>query len=222
MGLQRSDFMGRQVVPSAKDKARLTVARNDARRQLVERIEKAGDINADDVRSYPDLEQAEEKEKRWREFNSALLSRLFTSEEYAREYDSAVRPVHVISDRYFDPSLDDIAQRLVRTVKSQISSLRSIIDRLDLVDEGAMPVAAIEDAMQAERNLQLLIERFHLVAQQLRVRHDSRPTLDRPQLASRRTAIRRSISANHSANSALACWTLVPAGLQKMASQPGP
>jgi len=30
----------------------------------VERIEKAGDINADDVRSYPDLEQAEEKEKR--------------------------------------------------------------------------------------------------------------------------------------------------------------
>jgi hypothetical protein len=144
----------------------------------MERIKKAGDINADDVRSYPDLGQAEEREKRWREFNSTLLSRLFTSEEYAHDYDSARRSVHVISDRYIDPSLGDLAQRLVRSVNSQISTLRSIIESLDLIDEGEMLVAAIEGAAQAERNLQLLIERFHLVARQMRARHDTRPTLE--------------------------------------------
>jgi hypothetical protein len=166
------------VVANAKDKTRLSVAREDARRQLMERMEKAEDIKADDVQSHLDLEQAEEREKRWREFNSTLLSRLFTSEEYAQEYDSARRSVHVIGDRYIDPSLGDLARRLVRSVNSQISTLRSIIDRLELIDEGEMPIAAIDVAAQAEGNLRLLIERFHLVAQQMRVRHGSRTTLE--------------------------------------------
>jgi hypothetical protein len=166
-------------VPSgAKDKTRLSVAREDARRRLIERMEKANDIGADDVRSASDLEKAEETEKRWREFNAALLSRLFTSGEYEYEYDLARRSVHVVSDRYIDPSLGDLAQRLVRSVKSQISTLHSIIERLDLIDEGEASIDAIEDAAQAERNLQLLIERFHLVAQQMRTRHNSRTTLE--------------------------------------------
>jgi hypothetical protein len=165
-------------MPIAKDKTRLYVTRKEARSQLLERIERAGDINADEVQSNLDLEQAEEVEKRWREFNSTLLSRLFTSEEYAQEYDSARRSVHVISDRYIDASLDVLAQRLVSSVKSQISTLRSIIERLGLIDEAETPIAAVEGVAQAERNLQLLIERFHLIARQMRVRHNSRPTLE--------------------------------------------
>ena len=74
-------------MPSAQNRARLCIARSDARKQLLERIEKAGDLNADDVQSYPELEHAEEAEKRWREYNSMLLSRIFTSEEYAYEYE---------------------------------------------------------------------------------------------------------------------------------------
>jgi len=146
--------------------------------QLLNRIEAAGDICVDDIQSDADLEAAEEKEKRWREFNRALLSQLFTTEEYAWEYDSAQRSVHVIADRYIDASLHQLAGRLVGSVKSQISTLRSIIERLDLIDEGGMLVAGSSGAEQAERNLQLLIERFHLVARQIRVRHDSRPTLE--------------------------------------------
>jgi len=165
-------------VPDAKEKTRLSVSRNDAKTQLFKRIEAAGDIRADDIQSDADLEAAEEKEKRWREFNRALLSQLFTTEEYAWEYDSAQRSVHVIADRYIDASLHQLAARLVGSVKGQISTLRSIIERLDLIDEGGMLVAGSSRAAQAERNLQLLIERFHLVARQIRVRHDSRPTLE--------------------------------------------
>ena len=165
-------------MPDAKEKTRLSVSRNDAKTQLFKRIEAAGDIRADDIQSDADLEAAEEKEKRWREFNRALLSQLFTTEEYAWEYDSAQRSVHVIADRYIDASLHQLAARLVGSVKGQISTLRSIIERLDLIDEGGMLVAGSSRAAQAERNLQLLIERFHLVARQIRVRHDSRPTLE--------------------------------------------
>ena len=86
--------------------------------------------------------------------------------------------MHVIADRYIDASLDQLAERLVGSVRSQISTLRSIIERLDLIDEGGMLVAGSSGAAQAERNLQLLIERFHLVARQIRVRHDSRSTLE--------------------------------------------
>ena len=107
-----------------------------------------------------------------------MLSRLFTNEEYADEYTLARRSVHVVSDRYMDPSLGELADGLVGSIKSQISTLRSIVERLDLIDEGGLTVAAVESAVRGERNLELLIERFHLVARQMRVRHASRPTLE--------------------------------------------
>jgi hypothetical protein len=90
-------------VPRAKEETRLSVARGDARRQLMERLKKGADITAGKIQSDHDLERAEEAEKRWREYNKALLSRLFTSEEYAQEYDSARGSVRVIGDRYVDP-----------------------------------------------------------------------------------------------------------------------
>lgn len=74
--------------------------------------------------------------------------------------------------------MGELADGLVGSIKSQISTLRSIVERLDLIDEGGLTVAAVESAVRGERNLELLIERFHLVARQMRVRHASRPTLE--------------------------------------------
>jgi hypothetical protein len=163
-------------VTNARGKPSLTVAREDARKQLIERMEKADGILADDVQSDVDLAEAVEKESRWRKFNSELLSHLFTTDEYANEYDHAHRPVHVVGDRYGNPTLGLFKQRLVASVRNQISTLHSIVERLDLIGEGVGP--AVDDEAQTERNLQLLIERFHLVARQIQARHNSRPTLE--------------------------------------------
>jgi len=141
-------------VSRASNKARLAVARDDARSRLIERIKKAEEIKADDIRSRDDLAAAEEREKRWREYNSALLSRLFTADEYADEYSAARRSVHVVSDRYIDPSLSDLAGRLVNSINSQISTLRSIIERLELIDEGTAPEPQMETS--ESRALRLL------------------------------------------------------------------
>jgi hypothetical protein len=67
-------------------------------------MKKAGDINADEVQSEADLADAIEKEKRWREYNSQLLSHLFTTDEYAQEYDQARRPVHVVGRSFEAPA----------------------------------------------------------------------------------------------------------------------
>jgi Tfp pilus assembly protein PilF len=71
-------------VPSGRNRTRLAVAREEARKQISERMKKAGDINADEVQLEADLADAIEKEKRWREYNSQLLSHLFTTDEYAQ------------------------------------------------------------------------------------------------------------------------------------------
>jgi hypothetical protein len=163
-------------VPNVGRKTRLAKTRDDARMRLIERIEKSGDIRAVEVQSDADFAIAKETEERWWKFNGELLSRLFTTDEYASEYDRARTQVHLVSDRYYDTSLAHLKERFIGSITNQISVLRSIVERLDLIEEGETP--AIDGTAQAERNLQLLIERFHLVARQMRVRHDSRPTLE--------------------------------------------
>jgi hypothetical protein len=118
-------------VPDARSKARLTVARDDARTQLKERIEKAKEIRADAIRSHMDFEQAKERERRWHEYNRRLLSNLFTTNEFANGYASVRSPLHVFHDRYIDPTFYELKRRLIRRINSQISTLVSIIERLD-------------------------------------------------------------------------------------------
>jgi hypothetical protein len=106
------------------------------------------------------------------------VTRLFSADEYANQYASALITQRSVEDRYFTPTIDDLAGRLVRSVRSQISALYSILDRLNLIDEGPAPASLIENGVQHERHLELLIERFHRVVLQMRIRHDSRATLD--------------------------------------------
>jgi hypothetical protein len=160
----------------ASNKARLLATRQNARSQLLERIEKAGEINSDEVRSVSEFSHAHEREKRWWKYNCTLLSRLFNTDEYADEYRSARRPVYFADDRYTDPSWAEMNGRLVRSITSQISALHSII--LGLIEEGATTVGSVESATQGGSNLELLIERFHRVARQMRVRHGSRTPLE--------------------------------------------
>jgi len=164
-------------VTNARSKTRLAVARDEAREKMLARIEKAGNIRADEVRSDVNLADAMEKENRWWSYNSELLSCLFTTNEYQVEYCGSRQAIHYAADRYDQPpSWQTLQGRLVGSVTSQISALHSIVDRLDLIDEDEMP--ATDSTAQGERNLKLVIERFHLVARQMRERHSSRASLE--------------------------------------------
>ncbi|MGA8651858.1 MAG: hypothetical protein WB677_14780 [Xanthobacteraceae bacterium] len=162
----------------ANDRTHLLVPRDEAEAILLERVWRAADIKADEVETNQELEHAREREKRWHDYNYDLLTRLFSKNEYADQYRSARIAQRSVEDRYFTPTTSNLAERLVRSIKSQISALRSIIERLNLIDEGPAPASSIENEVQNERNLELLIERFHRVVSQIRIRREARPTLD--------------------------------------------
>ncbi len=142
----------------ANDRTHLLVPRDEAEAILLERVWRAADIKADEVETNQELEHAREREKRWHDYNYDLLTRLFSKNEYADQYRSARIAQRSVEDRYFTPTTSNLAERLVRSIKSQISALRSIIERLNLIDEGPAPASSIENEVQNERNLELLIE----------------------------------------------------------------
>lgn len=71
------------------DKAHLLVSRDEARENLMERMQRAADIKADDIKTNEELEKAREREKRWHDYNYDLLTRLFSTEKYAGQYTTA-------------------------------------------------------------------------------------------------------------------------------------
>lgn len=117
----------------------LRIQKSSAREQLQARIAEGhkfeNDISAGAIANNANLDDFCRRLDAWRAFNELLLRRLFTTDEFAGDYQASVRAVRSAIDRYTDPSLGELVQRLRESVKSQISRLRSIDTRLDLLDE---------------------------------------------------------------------------------------
>lgn len=111
----------------------LLITHEGARQLLQERIDQAAAINPGHITSEDDLREAEERERKWRVYNRELLSRMFTSDEYARDYD-----LSKISPDRRDKNLFNITLRLRESVKKQVARLESIIERLELTAEASV------------------------------------------------------------------------------------
>ena len=121
--------MTQAIVPA------LRMKRVDARLRLQQRIDDARTIIPERIASLDELSNSEEREKKWRDYNRDLLLRMFTTDEYARDYDGAKISVHQRADRSDDPSLNTLALRLNGSLRKQIARLELIIERLELIDE---------------------------------------------------------------------------------------
>lgn len=115
----------------------LTMPHANVRQALRDRIDLAKQIIPRPIRSEGDLVKAEEAERKWRNYNVILLQRLFTTDDFADEYSSHQVHVHQASDPYTDPSVNDLGLRLIETVKRQIATLESVIERVELLYETA-------------------------------------------------------------------------------------
>jgi predicted nucleotide-binding protein len=113
----------------------LVIGREEARRRLQERIDQAEEILPGNRWSADDLMTGEERERKWRAYNRELLSRIFTTDEYARDYDVSQISIRQVQDRYFDISADTVAGRILGSVRKQVARLDSVIERLELIDE---------------------------------------------------------------------------------------
>ncbi len=116
----------------------VATTREAARDRLRQRIDLAKGIVPAPIRSAEDLNKAIEEEKKWRSYNVDLLLRMYTTDEYAQEYGRSSIPVYQGEDRFFSPSLDTYASRLVTSLKRQVASLQSFIERLEVIDEAVV------------------------------------------------------------------------------------
>jgi predicted nucleotide-binding protein len=120
----------------------LAMPRAMARDRLQDRINQAKNIVPVPIRSAEVLNEAMEQLKKWRTFNIDLLSRMYTSDEFSDEYSASSIAVYQGQDRYFSPSLNTYVSRLMESLKRQVSTLESFVERLEIIDEASGDRAA--------------------------------------------------------------------------------
>jgi hypothetical protein len=133
----------------------LLVARTEARRMLMDQVSKASDLVHADISNNDAAEE-------WYESTCGMLRQVFSSND----------PVDEFTGRHPDSVYDEDLR-----VAKYARRLSSIVSRLELYPE-AIGAHSSDNTHVWLQNLEGLLSRFHLVARQLRYRHNSRSTLD--------------------------------------------
>ncbi|GAA0558821.1 TIR domain-containing protein [Rhizomicrobium electricum] len=117
----------------------LRIQKARALEQLKSRVEEGkrldDEIGAGSIANNSNFEEYCRKADAWRAYNELLLRRLFTTEEFAQDYQASIGAIHLAEDRYMDPTLGTLVRRLRSSLASQLSRINSIVSRIDLLDE---------------------------------------------------------------------------------------
>ncbi len=154
-----------------KAKTQLIVSLDEAKARLSAQIDKANNLLASKIESQEQLKQVQSEYNIWWAFTKELLRQIFSTSEIADEF---ARAVVVVGS--FQETLQEKITDLHDDLHRHRERLMSIHQRLEL-----FPLAAAEqkrESPNALATIERLIRRFHITAQQLRQRHDNRPTLD--------------------------------------------
>lgn len=106
----------------------LAVPREDAKRRLVERIERGQDLTKAEINTEEGLEVATHEYQKWSAFNTELLKQLFTTEALSKEY--AWWGIAVMS-----MGRESLAHRIAKhheSITEKLRRLDSIVERLEL------------------------------------------------------------------------------------------
>lgn len=124
----------RPINTAPLERALLLTPRDQARAQLLSRVELGEIFLGNSQPTTGSLEELSEKFQRWSAYNAELLSRMFTTAEYQQSYISA-SPMAFIS-----MGVEAYHERLNRfhdRVRYKVNNLLSLAERLDLIEEAA-------------------------------------------------------------------------------------
>lgn len=132
--------MARRVPPpqQPKQSAELLVPREEARTRLQERQSRGLEIRREQIVSRENYEKVSADYRKWDDFNTELLKRIFSTEEFSKEYSFWGGGVMAIGPTSLGEDIADLQKDIER--KSQ--RLDSIVERLELV-----PVATTDETM---------------------------------------------------------------------------
>lgn len=107
----------------------LSVPREDASRQIGERIRKGTELKDRPIRSEKEFEDLERDSWTWNEYNEEMLRRMFTSPKIAEEYREWGGLVALGGER----SLEEEIEELHDSINNKIRRLSSVNQRLELI-----------------------------------------------------------------------------------------
>jgi predicted nucleotide-binding protein with TIR-like domain len=115
----------------------------EAKDRLEDRIEKGRELRAQQVNSVEQFEILESEFSKWSAFNTELLKRMFTSDQFAKEYSSWSGPLMMDMQ---PPSMGQRIADLFKEIDVELHKLDSIKERLELI-----PVAVVNELPEASR-----------------------------------------------------------------------
>lgn len=107
----------------------LIISRDDMKNKIQDRIQKGLLLLQKSINDNNELEQFNADYRKWSDFNSELLKRSFTNEDFKVEYEGGV--FGGIS--LYEPSLGEKISDSTRRLQGKIRKLESIMERLELI-----------------------------------------------------------------------------------------
>ena len=151
-----------QSYDGPKKPTELLVAREEAHSRLEERIQKGRDIRSTKITSHDQVETFKQEYDKWNSYNFEYLRRIFSTEEFAIEYNWAgATGARVVMHR---PTPGEEISRLFTKIDGKTSTIESIIERLELIplaSSASVPSGVIAPDNNPQRTNKIFIVHGH-------------------------------------------------------------
>lgn len=133
--------MGKRKKNDNTQKTLLTMSKKDAEERLNKQIEMGNQIRNSQPRFEKEINDLENQENIWSEFNFELLKRMFNTTEIAEEYRHAYSGGQVVPyDPFGGSSFPVMKRNFYSRIETKQNKLESIKERLELIPEATSEV----------------------------------------------------------------------------------
>lgn len=136
---------------SLADHLMLVISHDEAIKKIEERITKGKAIKELPVKSSENLEEAKKEYRKWTDYNSELLKRIFSTDEIAKEYEKRVG-LFIIQPATEQP-LSEKINKFYSTLGEKNHRLESICERIELIPVSDDTKIEIEKESAVKNNL---------------------------------------------------------------------
>jgi hypothetical protein len=157
----------------------LIVPRSEVQQKLEAHIEKGHEIVNRPINSKVEMDKADADGENWREYAVRLLAALFDTTAISDEFSNHTRSIGIAGDIAYEKEREIFRPWMA----SRVRKLESILESLNLFSENASVASGqhrdttTDPQTYALERIELIANRFHIIARQLRHRHSDRPTL---------------------------------------------
>lgn len=162
------------------DLPKLIVPRSEAQHKLEVHIEKGSEIVNRSINSQMEIDYAKADGENWWDYTITMLAKLFDNPSISLDYQDKTR---LISISLYGMHYTEEREIFKKRMSSRVRNLESILQRLNLYEESTVasqynPSSDIRNPQAvALEKIELIANRFHIVARQLCHRHADRDTL---------------------------------------------